>query len=614
MLPGIGLAEDSTKDLLNIHRGSAVCERSQNVGEGAVPALLQRVDRDDIADRAVAAHQVLFLQIVHIGGFDGDLLLGDSHPHQHVLDLIVSITAFAGARLRLEQDNGANIGPARLFLQNCVLLNAAAELDRVLNHALPGGAVVDHHRQLDHVFLFQFAGVYIGDDIAVAFRGRRQIQHKGRIQIVQHLHAEIRSGVVAFIHHDHRLQMPQHLDQRRVRRVGQQRLVVFEILGKAEQVAVFLIDLADVTVAAVDAQRAVAHDAYGQHLPHGIRREVLPVEQHLFCINAHASSEILIQPLTVGMVHVRQRADRLRHDGITGDKPDHHLRFADRHSVEDPPDRGAGHKGLAAARGHLHADVGHAVDGIVVPRHTACTHSHILVKPIGPPCGIEIGVPVDRIHEGGQIPHDLFLIGFQFHDSASLELGDVSGNLLEGDMIALQLFLAECAEVGVNHIGVGAGLYRVQELPVQRGDSFPLVVEIIGVVYMQAEIIGLVRVCLRQAALGVCEIDILPDLVHADALVEHVADHQGLAQIIIAEAAARALHSLPPAAVTVDHALDTLGGDAVGIVHHLHEDELAMPAVSLVHIQNRVGSRAGTGKGVKDDRIGIGSNLQNELN
>ena len=121
----------------------------------------------------------------------------------------------------LEQDNGTNIRAARLFLQNRVLLDAAAELDRILDHALSGGAVVDHHRKLDHVFLFQLAGIHIGDDIAIAFRGRRQIQYKRRIQVIQHLHAEIRSGVVAFVHHNHRLQMAQHLDECRVRRIGE---------------------------------------------------------------------------------------------------------------------------------------------------------------------------------------------------------------------------------------------------------------------------------------------------------------------------------------------------------------------------------------------------------
>lgn len=40
--------------------------------------------------------------------------------------------------------------------------------------------------------------------------------------------------------------MAQHLNQRRIRCIGQQRLRVLEILCKAEQIAVFLIDLANI--------------------------------------------------------------------------------------------------------------------------------------------------------------------------------------------------------------------------------------------------------------------------------------------------------------------------------------------------------------------------------
>ena len=48
--------------------------------------------------------------------------------------------------------------------------------------------------------------------------------------------------------------MTQYLNQRRIRRIGQQRLRVLEILCKAEQIAVFLIDLADILLPAVNAQ------------------------------------------------------------------------------------------------------------------------------------------------------------------------------------------------------------------------------------------------------------------------------------------------------------------------------------------------------------------------
>ena len=78
---------------------------------------------------------------------------------------------------------------------------------------------------------------------------------------------------------------------------------------------------------------------------------------------------------------------------------------------------------------------------------------------------------------------------------------------------------------------------------------------------MQAEIIGLVRVRLWQAALGVREIDIFPDLVHADALVEHIAYHQGFTQLVVAEAAACAFHSLFSCPIPINNTLNSFSSN-----------------------------------------------------
>ena len=121
------------------------------------------------------------------------------------------------------------------------------------------------------MFLLQFSGIHIGDNVAVLPWRRCQIQYKGWIQVVEHFHAEVRSCVVTFVHNHDWLQMAQYLNQRRIRRIGQQRLRVLEILCKAEQIAVFLIDLADVLLPAVNAQRTIAHHADGQHLAHRVR-------------------------------------------------------------------------------------------------------------------------------------------------------------------------------------------------------------------------------------------------------------------------------------------------------------------------------------------------------
>ena len=63
----------------------------------------------------------------------------------------------------------------------------------------------------------------------------------------------------------------------------------------------------------------------------------------------------------------------------------------------------------------------------------------------------------------------------------------------------------------------------------------------------------------------------------------------------------------------MNNTLDPLGGDAVGVVHHLNQDELAMSAIGFVHIQNGVGGGAGTGEGIKNQRILTSGNFQHKL-
>ena len=130
---------------------------------------------------------------------------------------------------------------------------------------------------------------------------------------------------MAFVHDHHRFQVAQHLDQRRIRRVGQQHAVIPEKLRKAKQVPILLIDLPNIAVPAVDPQRAVAQYADRQHLPHGVRTEILSVEQLVLGVDAHPAGKVPVQPLPVGMVHVGQVFDRLLENGIAGHQPNHDL-------------------------------------------------------------------------------------------------------------------------------------------------------------------------------------------------------------------------------------------------------------------------------------------------
>ena len=98
--------------------------------------------------------------------------------------------------------------------------------------------------------------------------------------------------------------MAQHLNQRRIRCIGQQCIRIFEILRKAEQIAVFLIDLANIFLPAVNALRALAHHADRQHFPHCVRRKVLAIQQHFLGVHADTPGKILIQSLPVRVIHI----------------------------------------------------------------------------------------------------------------------------------------------------------------------------------------------------------------------------------------------------------------------------------------------------------------------
>ena len=132
---------------------------------------------------------------------------------------------------------------------------------------------------------------------------------------------------------------------------------------------------------------------------------------------------------------------------------------------------------------------------------------------------------------------------------------------------------------------------------------------------MAAEIIGFLRRKRRKRRFRLHEVDVLPDFLRAHALVEGVVPvHQRRTQLIEGEAAARAGHSTFALAVAVDDPAHPLGGDGLGVVHHLHQNELAVPAVRLIHVQHSVRRRAGTGEGVENNGIWVGSDLQNAFN
>ena len=120
---------------------------------------------------------------------------------------------------------------------------------------------------------------------------------------------------------------------------------------------------------------------------------------------------------------------------------------------------------------------------------------------------------------------------------------------------------------------------------------------------MLAEVIRIAAAGRGIGLLGFHEPDVFADFLRGNGFIQTIAHKQRLTQIIEAEIAARALHGVLALAVATDHALHALGGDAVGVVHHLDKDELAVSAVSFVHVEDSMGSGAGTGKGIENNGI-----------
>lgn len=110
----------------------------------------------------------------------------------------------------------------------------------------------------------------------------------------------------------------------------------------------------------------------------------------------------------------------------------------------------------------------------------------------------------------------------------------------------------------------------------------------------------------RQWLFGFGIPDVVSDLLGAHLFVQVAAgQQQRFAQFIIAETAASAIHGVLALAIAMDDPLDTLGGDGVCIIAHLHQNEFAVSAIGFVHVKHRMGCGAGACEGIKDNQMVI---------
>ena len=212
MLARMGQTENPSQNLFHVNLTCLIGKGRKNIGKGAVPALFQRIDRDNIPNRAVRGHQIDVFQLVHIGGADSNLLSGNPGVHQLVPQFFKSCRVLLALRLCLKQRDWTNIFPRLGVLRICNFFQLVPQVDCINQHLGLTVPVIDDNRQLYHVFVFKLHRVHIGDDIALLFRRGGQIQHKARIEIFQHFKAQFRPGMVALIHNDKRVKLIDNLE------------------------------------------------------------------------------------------------------------------------------------------------------------------------------------------------------------------------------------------------------------------------------------------------------------------------------------------------------------------------------------------------------------------
>ena len=109
MLARMGQTENPSQNLLHINLACLIGKGRKDIGKGAIPALFQRIDRDNIANRTAWGHQIGVFQLVHIGGSNGNLLGGDSLVHQLVPQFFKGGRVLFALRLCLKQRDRTDI-------------------------------------------------------------------------------------------------------------------------------------------------------------------------------------------------------------------------------------------------------------------------------------------------------------------------------------------------------------------------------------------------------------------------------------------------------------------------------------------------------------------------
>ena len=290
-------------------------------------------------------------------------------------------------------------------------------MDRVGVNVLLLFAVINDHRELDHVFGLELLRVDEGNDIALILRRRRQIEYKARVEVFDHLHAEAARRMVALVDYNDRVQRANDLNERSLVRIRQQDGLILHQLREQGKIAVFLIRFAAFLI--LRAEGIVTENEYGKLLGDSRRVEVLTVQELRLGIDLHSAAEIGVDPLAVRVLGIAQRGIGLRQYRIGGHEPNHGLCRLGGHGVVYHLYRIGCNKRLTAAGRHLEAHARHTVQRILIIRHSAQTDVDEFLLP---QCGVCFGRRTllgQQIEEVGKVGKDVLLVGFQLHFRSS---------------------------------------------------------------------------------------------------------------------------------------------------------------------------------------------------
>ena len=224
----IRLPENATDELRQGALGTGVRQDRQDVGEGAVPAFLQRLLRDDEPNRTLARQQAAGLvhgfQFVPLARLDRNVFRAHVGVPQQIVAGVVGVyhawAALLFARaLHLNQTDGADVGAGVGFVLARRGFQPGPVFDRREQRGPPirAGAVPDVQVEFDHLLRVQGVAANIDQHVRALGRGGRQLHDQARIESFERLLGVRAVRLVSLVQHDQRAQQPQGVAERGLR-------------------------------------------------------------------------------------------------------------------------------------------------------------------------------------------------------------------------------------------------------------------------------------------------------------------------------------------------------------------------------------------------------------